>query len=229
MAAALLCPPTTSALAATRSEFMRKVDVRGPCRFATNKGSSPRKNWYLKSTTGRLVCKAQIGLFFSSVTGHTEEAADILKDIMPGEMSKGEDISDVESSSLTEFDALIVGAPTWHTGADTERSGTGWDDKLDEIAGLDLSGKTVAVFGLGDSAAYGDNFCDAIEEIHDTFQKAGAKMVGYVSTEGYDYSESKSVRDDKFIGLPLDADNESDLTEERIKNWCTQLVNEGMQ
>lgn len=32
-------------------------------------------------------------------------------------------------------------------------------------AGLDLSKQKVAVFGLGDSASYGDYFCDAMEEV----------------------------------------------------------------
>ena len=30
---------------------------------------------------------------------------------------------------------IIVGAPTWNTGADEARSGTAWDDVLEEIKG----------------------------------------------------------------------------------------------
>jgi len=48
------------------------------------------------------------------------------------------------------------------------------------------------VFGCGDSEGYGDNFCDAIEEIYSTFKAAGAKMVGSVDASGYSHSESKS-------------------------------------
>jgi flavodoxin len=33
-------------------------------------------------------------------------------------------------------------------------------------AGLDLSDKPVAVFGLGDSVSYGEYFCDAMEEVY---------------------------------------------------------------
>ena len=33
-------------------------------------------------------------------------------------------------------------------------------------AGLDLNGKPVAVFGLGDSVSYGEYFCDAMEEVY---------------------------------------------------------------
>ncbi len=45
------------------------------------------------------------------------------------------DISDVDVSTLVDYDGLVVGAPTWNTGADSERSGTGWDDVLSDISG----------------------------------------------------------------------------------------------
>ena len=45
------------------------------------------------------------------------------------------EIADADLSSLGGYDGLIVGAPTWNTGADTERSGTGWDNLLDDIRG----------------------------------------------------------------------------------------------
>merc|ERR1711862_8039 len=107
--------------------------------------------------------------------------------------------------------------------ADEMRSGTAWDDVLEDIKGLDLAGKPVAVFGCGDSASYGDNFCDGIEELHETFKAAGAKMVGYVDSSGYSHEESKSVSGGKFLGLPCDEDNESDQTDDRVSAWVDQL------
>ena len=129
---------------------------------------------------------------------------------------------------MTEYDSLIVGAPTWNTGADEGRSGTAWDEVLEEIADLDLSGKKVAVFGCGDSSSYGDYFCDAIEEVYSTMKGAGTTMVGAVDPSGYDFAESKSIIDGKFCGLPLDEDNESDMTEDRVAAWCTQIAGEGV-
>merc|ERR1712187_350817 len=102
------------------------------------------------------------------------------------------------------------------------------DDLLEEIRSTDLCGKPVAVFGTSDSVSYGDNFCDAIEELHSTFAAAGAKMLGYVSSDGYQHSESKSVSGDKFLGLPCDQDNEDDQSEDRVKAWVAQLKGEGM-
>ena len=54
-------------------------------------------------------------------------------------------------------------------------------------------------------------------------------MIGYVPTEEYQFEASKAVRDGKFLGLRLDANNEDDLTEERVKAWTAQLVAEGMK
>merc|ERR1711907_915019 len=165
----------------------------------------------------RMGVRAEVGLFYSTSTGNTEAAADWISQKFEG------DISD-----LTGYSGLIVGAPTWNTGADEGRSGTAWDEVIDETKDLDLSGKKVAVFGCGDSSSYGDYFCDAIEEVYSAMKEAGAEMVGSVATDGYDFSESKSVIDGKFCGLPLDEDNESDMTEERVAAWCAQIAGEGL-
>merc|ERR1712100_484394 len=103
--------------------------------------------------------------------------------------------------------------------AASRRSASALDEVIEEIKDLDLSGKKVAVFGCGDSSSYGDYFCDAIEEVYSAMKDAGATMVGFVDPSGYDFAESKSVIDGKFCGLPLDEDNESDMTEDRVAAW----------
>merc|ERR1712187_797928 len=155
----------------------------------------------------------------------TEEVAEMIASAAGVE---AKDVSEMSPGDMTGYDGLIVGTPTWNTGADEQRSGTAWDDYLEELRGTDFCGKPVAVFWTGDSVSYGENFCDAIEELHSTFEAAGAKMLGYVSAEGYQHEESKSDRDGKFLGLPLDQDNEDDQTEGRVKAWVEQLKSEGM-
>ena len=54
----------------------------------------------------------------------------------------------------------------------------------------------------------------------------GAKTIGYWSTDGYDFTESKAVRNGKFVGLAIDEDNQSDLTDERVKAWVAQIKQE---
>merc|ERR1712173_228974 len=178
----------------------------------------------LSRRKGRTACEA-VGLLYASQTGNTETVAGYIAEAAGLE---AEDVGDYGAEDLADFDGLLVGCPTWNTGADEYRSGTAWDDLLDDIKGLDLAGKSVAVFGCGDSQGYGDNFCDGIEELHETFAAAGAKLVGYVDASGYQHSESKSVKDGKFQGLPLDEDNENDLTEGRVEAWVSQIKGEGM-
>merc|ERR1712010_61772 len=181
-----------------------------------------------RSASVRMGARAEVGLFYSTSTGNTEAAADWIKQKFGGEITDPTDIGEVDLSDLEGYSSLIMGAPTWNTGADEGRSGTAWDEVIDEIKDLDLSGKKVAVFGCGDSSSYGDYFCDAIEEVYSAMKEAGAEMVGSVATDGYDFSESKSVIDGKFCGLPLDEDNESDMTEERVAAWCSQISGEGL-
>merc|ERR1719375_2024344 len=175
---------------------------------------------------GSLACARAVGLFFGTQTGKTEEAATMIASETGLE---AKDIGDVSAADLAGFDGIIAGCPTWNTGADEQRSGTAWDEYLEEIRALDMGGKPVAIFGMGDQAGYGENYCDGIEELHATFAAAGAKMLGYVDASSYDmYEESKSVKDGKFLGLPLDNDNEPDMSEARIKSWVEQLKSEGM-
>jgi flavodoxin I len=144
------------------------------------------------------------------------------------------DIDTVDAGSLSavfrEHDALIVGTPTWNTNADTFRSGTGWDDiyydKLPETASV-LSGKKVAVFGLGDQVSYGENYADATGELYSVFENVGCTMVPYAQTSqhGYDHIASKSILLDtnKFCGLLLDQINQEDKTDDRVASWIEQL------
>ena len=143
----------------------------------------------------------------------------------------------IDASELTEigdaeevdgFDTIIAGAPTWHTGADSERSGTAWDQWLyEELPNLAMDGKKVAVFGVGDQEGYADNYCDAVGELYDQFEAAGCKLFGKTSTEGYNHVESKAERDGKFLGCVFDEDNQYDLSEGRAQAWVAQLQEEG--
>ncbi len=123
-------------------------------------------------------------IFFATSTGKTEDVADRLKELLPGVEAK--DVDNIGSADeLAAAEGLICCIPTWNTGADEARSGTAWDDYVQEIPSLDFAGKPVAIVGLGDSSGYSDYFCDAMEELYTAFLQSGAKLIGKVSTEGY--------------------------------------------
>ena len=91
---------------------------------------------------------------------------------------------------------------------------------------MNLQGKTCAVFGLGDQVSYSFKFVDDISVIADHIIQSGGKLAGLVEPDGYTFDESKAFRNGKFLGLPLDEDNEPELTEKRINNWVELLLTE---
>jgi len=174
---------------------------------------------------------AKVGIFFGTSTGSTGAVADMIKEELGDDADGPFDIETLEGSvqeNFGKYPALIVGTPTWNTGADTERSGTGWDEiYYSSMQELNLKGKKVAVFGLGDQESYSENYADATGELHDVFQNLGGQMMGYTSQAGYEHDDSKAIRGDKFCGLLCDMVNQEELSEGRVQNWVAQLKAEG--
>ena len=91
---------------------------------------------------------------------------------------------------------------------------------------VDFSGKKVSFIGTGDADGYPDTFVDAIGIIHDRIKDKGAKFIGAVETEDYTFDDSRALFDGKFIGLPIDEDNEPDKTDERLQKWVDAIKGE---
>ena len=65
-------------------------------------------------------------------------------------------------------------------------------------------------------------------ELHTVAKGIGAEVgFGYVAADEYGHEASKAQHGDKFIGLPMDMDNEGDKKNDRIGRWVSQLATEG--
>merc|ERR1712216_472672 len=171
----------------------------------------------------------KIGVFYATTSGHTQSVAEQIAD----KLNVGDtfDIGAVDASKLAQYETLVLGAPTWNTNADVQRSGTSWDQVLyDDVKKMDLSGKKVAFFGCGDSQCYNDFFCDAMGEMHDIFVGTGATVIGKVPvSDSIECIESKAIQGEVFVGLAIDEDNFDDQTAERVAQWTEQLKSEGAE
>jgi len=173
-----------------------------------------------------------VGLFYGTVrTKRTPVVATVIAGVagLKATDIADTDIADTDGNfNFHEFDSIIVGAPTYNTGGDDHRSTTAWDDWLYEVLpNIDISGKNVAIFGLGKGVRYPDNFCDGAGEFYDRFSEAGANMFGFSSTDGYDYNKTKAVRNGQFIGKMFDQWYQPDETWGRANEWVEQLRDEG--
>lgn len=153
-----------------------------------------------------------LAIVYGSTLGNTEEVANKIAQNLDLECDVI-NIAQTCAQNLNKYDKLIFGASTWNDGELQD------DWESFDFKDLDLNGKVVAFFGLGDGEGYGDTFCDAIGELYHKFIALGAKVVGQIDTQGYHFESSKAIVDGKFVGLVIDNDNESDKTDERISNW----------
>ncbi len=163
---------------------------------------------------------SKIGLFFGTQTGNTQTLAEDIQKALGGEsVVTLHDVADAEASDLADYNALIIGCPTWNIG----EMQSDWEGLYEELDSVDFNGKTVAYFGPGDQIGYADNFQDAMGILEEKISSLGGKTVGHWPIDGYDFTESKAVKNGTFVGLPLDEDNQSELTDQRIKAWVAQL------
>lgn len=156
-------------------------------------------------------------VIYGSTTDNTRTVAEKIAKKIPEATLL--DVAKIGAADLNEYDNLILGTSTWGLG-DLQDD---WDSFLPELGKTDLSGKTIALFGLGDSSTYPDTFVDGMGIIYNKIKDKGAKIVGQTETADYSFDASVAVENDKFVGLPIDEDNESDMTDERIDKWINAL------
>lgn len=165
--------------------------------------------------------RAAIGLFYGSSTCYTEMASEKIAKQLGEDLVDIFNIADTPIAEAQLYDHIIMGIPTWDYGELQED----WEEIWPDLDDLNLEGKTVALFGLGDQIGYPEWFLDAMGYLHDKLVIQGAKLVGYVSAEGFEFEGSKALTEDKqsFVGLALDEENEFDKTEQRIAEWCDSI------
>ncbi len=166
----------------------------------------------------------KVGMFWGSDTGATEGVADTIVNCLSSDLNiESIEISRTSTENISEFEWLILGLSTWYDG----ELQSDWDTFFNKFCEINFSGKTVALFGLGDQAGYSDYFIDGVGIIAKQVLKAGGKIIGIWPTEGYDFDTSKASIDDfSFYGLAIDEEFQPELTDERIKVWCEQIKKE---
>jgi len=130
------------------------------------------------------------------------------------------DIKEATTDDFENCHLLILGSPTYGDGT----LQTDWEDNIDKLRGANLKGKKVALFGTGDQEAYPSSFLNAMGILFDEVSELGATVVGFTDTTGFDYVESTAERDGKFVGLALDLDTQSGMTEKRVTAWLSQVL-----
>ena len=160
-------------------------------------------------------------LIYGSCTGKTEDVSEILAEAFLPELELVVvDIASLEPQDLNQFEFVVCGIPTWDVG----ELEYGWQDVYDNLDGVDLSGLTIAMVGLGDQFNYSETYQDAMGILYEKLVECGASgKIGFTSTEGHEFEGSRALIDQQFCGLALDEDNQDELSEGRINRWVAQV------
>ncbi len=167
----------------------------------------------------------KIGLFYGSTTCYTEIAAEKIRDIIGADVIDLFNIKDEPLKTAENYDFVIFGISTWDFGEIQED----WESHWDDIKGVNLSGKVIALFGMGDQQGYGQWFQDALGMLHDEIAPQGVQFLGYWPNDNeYEFEASKALTEDgaHFVGLALDEDSQYEKSDERIATWVEQIMTE---
>ncbi|MCI6872124.1 flavodoxin [Streptococcus hyointestinalis] len=110
-------------------------------------------------------------IIYASMTGNTEEIADIVGQKLEelGHDVEVDECTTVDASDFEDADLAIVATYTYGDGDLPDEI----VDLYEDLADLDLSGKIYGVVGSGDT--FYDYFCKAVDDFEEQFAQTGAE------------------------------------------------------
>jgi len=165
---------------------------------------------------------SKTAIVYSYNTKKTAKIAERIRDEFGEDQVDMLNAEELSGEQFGSYDNLILGVATWFDGELPNY----WDEFIPELEELDLSGKRIALFGLGDQKGYPENFIDGVGIMAGILEELGANLVGFTSTEGYEFESSEALREDQFCGLAIDFENQGSLNKERVAVWVNQLKEE---
>ena len=115
-------------------------------------------------------------IVYGSTTGNTETAAEIIRDalLQKGITADVYNAANTKPSTVAGYDLYLLGCSTWGIG-DLQDDFEGFYDNMTADV---FRGKKAAVFGCGDSNAFSDSFCAALDSIAEKAKDCGAEVIG---------------------------------------------------
>lgn len=154
------------------------------------------------------------------MTGNTTSVAEAIQATLPDLIDEVKCIDKAKADDFRSSDLLVLGGSTWGDGELTDD----WADFFPQLDQIDFTGKTVALFGVGDQVSYTYNFVSAMKLLYDKVIDRGARVIASkVPIDGFEFAHSESVVNGKFVGLAIDEMNESELTQARIEAWAKTI------
>lgn len=131
-------------------------------------------------------------IVYGSTTGNTEYVASVAERVLSesGAAVTKLDAADANPDGLCDgYDLVLFGCSTW--GEDDIELQDDFISLFDQFDNINANGKTVAVFGCGDSGY--THFCGAVDAIEQKLDSMGAKVVDTLKIDGDPQSEKDEI------------------------------------
>lgn len=164
-------------------------------------------------------------ILFSPVGGNVNRVALKLGEIIGNDKVDIIHVKKVREGELDKYKQILfvgstVGTDHWTNKIIKDE----WQEFFRDRSEISFENKKVAIVGLGNSVLYPEHFADGIAHLYDKITERKGKVLGFVDSKDYEFTESEAVNDDGyFCGLPIDEDNEEELTTERLEKWISVL------
>ena len=140
-------------------------------------------------------------IVYGSETGNTESVAEVIAAALEDANFRItlKEVTQASVNELADNDLILLGSSTW---GDEEKELQGdMVDFYDDLEGTDLSGKSAAAFGCGDSDY--THFCGAVDLLEERLEQIGATLLDE--------------------GLRIDGDPDDDDAQEWAKQIATRF------
>ncbi len=164
---------------------------------------------------------SKTALFYSPEGGNVNRVANKLGEMIGNDKVDIIPVKEVETGDLYKYNKIIlvgstVGADHWNNEIVVDE----WTEFFTKIKEISFEKKKVAIVGLGNSVLYPEHFADGMAVLYERIIQQNGEILGKVDAKDYDFTDSEAVNDDGFFcGLPIDEDNEAELTTERLEKW----------
>lgn len=168
---------------------------------------------------------SKTALFFSPEGGNVNRVANKLAELIGNDKVDIIPVKEAEKGDLDKYNKIIlvgstVGADHWNNEIVVDE----WPEFFTKIKEISLEKKKVAIVGLGNSVLYPEHFADGMAILYERIKQQNGEPLGFTDAKVYDFTDSKALNDEGFFcGLPIDEDNEAELTTERLERWISIL------
>ena len=140
-------------------------------------------------------------IVYGSETGNTESVAEVIAAALEDANFRItlKEVTQASVNELADNDLILLGSSTW--GDEEKELQSDMVDFYDDLEGADLSGKSAAAFGCGDSDY--THFCGAVDLLEERLEQIGATLLDE--------------------GLRIDGDPDDDDAQEWAKQIATRF------